>query len=227
MAASSIPSRLLLVDDHPLFRAGLRALLEHDPRLVVVAEAATTTAAFELATTTSFDAALVEVVVPEDGGVSLVHALRSLQPQCKILALSMLDEPIRVAQMLRAGATGYALKTDPLEGIIASVAMVLRGERYLSPALAYADVDSLLADEHLPLEYLTARERDVFDRLVHGDRTVEIAARLAIAPSTVETHRRNIMRKLVADSVVDLVRLAIRHGVLVRPRRASVAGAET
>lgn len=213
------PARLLLVDDHPLFRAGLRELLDHDGRFVVFGEAGTTSAAIAIAKATSFDGALVDVVVPEDGGPSFVHALHASQPACKILALSMLDEPIRVAQMIRAGATGYALKTDPLDSITAGLTEVLRGARYLSPGLACAEVKALLAAEYLPLEQLTAREREVFDLLIRGDTSAEIAVHLAIARTTIETHRRNIMRKLAAESVVDLVRVAIRHGVHVHPKR--------
>jgi DNA-binding NarL/FixJ family response regulator len=209
----------LLVDDHPLFRAGLRELLDHDGRFVVFGEAGTTSAAIAVARATVFDGALVDVVVPEDGGPSFVHALHILQPGCKILALSMLDEPIRVAQMMRAGATGYALKSDDLDTIISGLAEVLRGTPYLSPHLARAEIEALLAAEHLPLEQLTARERSVFDLLIRGDTSAQIAAQLAIARSTIETHRRSIMRKLAAESVVDLIRVAIRHGVHVVPAR--------
>jgi two-component system, NarL family, nitrate/nitrite response regulator NarL len=217
-------ARLLLVDDHPLFRAGVRELLDHDGRFVVFGEAGTTSAAIVVAKATSFDAALVDVVVPEDGGPSFVRVLHAQQPACKILALSMLDEPIRVAQMMRAGATGYALKSDPLESITSGLAEVLSGARYLSPNLARAEVESLLVAAQLPLEQLTARERSVFDLLIRGDTSAEIAVQLEIARSTIETHRRSIMRKLAADSVVDLVRVAIRHGVHVVPRRGDDRG---
>jgi DNA-binding NarL/FixJ family response regulator len=207
-------AQLLLVDDHPLFRAGLRALLERNPMLAVASEAATTSAALELATASAFDAALVDVVVPDAGGPSLVRSLHELQPACKILALSMLDDPVRVAQMLRAGASGYALKSEPVESIVAGLQTVLRGARYLSPAIAVAEVERLLAAKRLPLDNLTARERDVFDLLVRGSTNADIAARLAIAQSTVETHRRHIMTKLAAGSVVDLIHLAVSHGAL-------------
>jgi DNA-binding NarL/FixJ family response regulator len=219
VVACNMATQVLLVDDHPLFRAGLRVLLERGSVLAVavVGEAATTSAAIELATATAFDAAIIDVVVPEAGGPSLVRTLRELRPACRILALSMLGDPIRVAQMLLAGASGYALKSDPPESIVAGLHAVLRGARYLSPAIAVADVERLLAAKRLPLDSLTARERDVFDLLVRGNTNAHIAEHLAIAQSTVETHRRHIMTKLAAASVIDLVHLAVSHGALVGP----------
>lgn len=218
-------TRLLLVDDHPPFRAGLRALLERDRQLVVVGEASTTSDARELSSATEFDAAIVDVVVPVDGGASVVWALRARNPGCRILALSMLDDPIRIAQMLRAGANGYALKSEPVETILAAVREVLRGEPFLSPKIATAEVEQLVASDRLPLELLTTRERDVFDLLVRGETNAQIAGRLAIAQSTVETHRRHIMRKLDAGSIVDLIHLAARHGAL-GSRAPTAAGAD-
>jgi DNA-binding NarL/FixJ family response regulator len=207
-------ARLLLVDDHPMFRAGLRVLLERDKRLSVVGEAATASVALQVAEQHSVDVAIVDVILPESGGVALTRSLRTRQPSCKILALSMVEEPVRVADMFRAGASGYALKSQMPEAIVDAIHSVLGGVRYLAPEIPAVEVDALISAPVLPLERLTARERGVFDLLVRGKSNAGVAAILEIAPSTVETHRRNIMHKLEARSIVDLVRVALRHGVM-------------
>lgn len=206
--------RTLLADDHPVFRAGLRAVLESGARLLVIGEAATSSQALRFATKHDLDLAIVDVVMPEHGGAALVRTLHALQPTCKILALSMLDEPVRVADMLRAGASGYAVKSQPSEQIVHAIEMVLAGIRYLAPGIAADVVDALISAAPLPIEQLTSRERDVFDLLVSGNSNAKIAAALAIASSTVEAHRRHVMHKLQARSIVDLVRVAIKHGVI-------------
>jgi DNA-binding NarL/FixJ family response regulator len=211
----SAAAQTVLIDDHPMFRAGLRTLLSRDARLQVVAEASSASEAIALAATHAFDVAVVDVVIPDIGGPALVRQLRALRPTSKILGLSMLDEPVRVAEMLRAGASGYALKTQPIEEIREAIHAVLGDVRYLAPQIAHADLQALLAtDAPFPLETLTPRERVVFDLLVRGGSNEHIARQLEIARCTVETHRRHIMQKLAASSIVDLVHLALRHGLI-------------
>lgn len=206
-------SRILLVDDHPIFRAGLRALFEREAPLLVE-EAATTAAAIKIAETHSIDLACVDVLVPEAGGPALVRKLQSLHAHCAILGLSMLDDPLRAAEMLRAGATGYAVKSQPVAEILFAFEATLAGARYLAPQISAARVDELLHDKMDVLQRLTIRERRVFDLLVQGNSNRKVAGLLDIARSTVETHRRHIMRKLEASSVVDLVHVALEHGEL-------------
>jgi DNA-binding NarL/FixJ family response regulator len=201
----------MLADDHPMFRVGLRTLLE-SAKLEVVGEAATTTEA--LAITATFDVAVVDVVIPPAGGAALVRELQKRRPRSRILALSMLDEPVRVAEMLRAGASGYALKTQPIQEIVEAIRQVAGDVVYLAPGIAAEAVAALRATPLLPLERLTRREWAVFELLVRGSSNAGIAVALEIARSTVETHRRNIMHKLEAGSIVDLVRVAHRHGVI-------------
>jgi DNA-binding NarL/FixJ family response regulator len=207
-------TRTLLVDDHPLFRSGLRVVLERSLAVIVIGEADRASVALAIARDHVLDLAIVDVVVPESGGATLVRALRAIRPDCAILALSVLDEPLRVADMLRAGATGYALKSQAAEEIVSAVGEVLGGIRYLAPAIAIDAVDALIAAANFPLDQLTGRERGVFELLVRGKSNAKVAALLAIAPSTVEAHRRHIMQKLQARSVVDLVRVALRHGAI-------------
>ena len=205
-------ARILLVDAHPIFRAGLRAVLEREAPLLVE-EAATTAAAIKIAETHPIDLAVVDVLVPDAGGPALVRKLQSLRP-CGILGLSTLDEPLRAAEMFRAGATGYAVKSQPVEEIAFALASTVGGARYLAPQISAARVDELLHDQTDVLQRLTIRERRVFDLLVQGNSNRKVAGLLDIARSTVETHRRHIMRKLEASSVVDLVHVALEHGEL-------------
>ncbi|HLL22803.1 MAG TPA: response regulator transcription factor [Kofleriaceae bacterium] len=208
-------AEVMLVDDHPAYRTGLHALLAHAPGIGSVVEAGTVAAALDLSSRHRFALAVVDVVLPEGGGPSLVRQLVAQQPTCRILALSMIDEPIRIAEMLRLGAHGYAFKSQPVEEILAAVHCVLHGERYLPPQIA--PVPAIFEGAPLPLDSLTARERAVFALLVRGLTSRGAADELSIARRTLDAHRRHIMHKLGARSVVDLIRLAMRSGTLGSP----------
>jgi DNA-binding NarL/FixJ family response regulator len=210
-----IKSQLLLVDDHPLFRAGLAITLGGEPDLEVVGEASTGSEAVELVRDMAVDIAVIDVLLPTASGVSLAAELHAIRPSCKILGLSVLDEPAIIATMLRAGASGYALKTqDPAE-ITSAIRTVLAGSSYLPPLVSSRNVFALVQDKaQPPLERLTPREREVFELLIHGHSNDEIAAQLFIARRTVETHRHRIMKKLAAHSMLEMVRLAAREGAL-------------
>ncbi|MEJ7600694.1 MAG: response regulator transcription factor [Kofleriaceae bacterium] len=203
--------RILLVDDHPVFRSGVRALLEAEGG-AVIEEASSTAEAVAIAERMPFVAACVDVLIPEAGGPAVVRKLRMMQPQCAILGLSVLDEPLRAAEMLRAGAAGYALKSQSPEAMVHALATIRGGVGYLAPEISQQRVDELLTGEGDSLQRLTIRERRVFDLLVRGHSNKKVADLLTIARSTVETHRRHIMRKLEASSIVDLVHVALRHG---------------
>lgn len=207
----------VVVDDHPAFRAGLASLLARDAHIASVSEAGTVAEALELAAQQTYDLAIVDVVLPEGGGAALCRQLAALQPQCKVLALSMIDEPVRIAEIMRAGAAGYALKSQPVDEILGAVDVVLGGSRYLPTRVADAVTPLITTDEPLPLERLTQRERDVFDLLIRGFGNQLVSDTLAIARRTVEAHRRHIMQKLEARSIVDLIRVAIRHGLIRNP----------
>jgi len=207
--------RALVVDDHPVCRMGLRELLAHHaPDIAIAAEVATPTEALAYVSQHAIDLAIIDVILPELSGPALAVALRRLQPDCKIFGLSMLDEPLRIAEMIRAGADGYACKTQPGAEIVDGLRRVLGGSRSLPPAVSSRQIDKLASDpDAWPLERLTAREREVFALLVCGHSNDSIAAELFIARRTVEAHRMHIMHKLAARSLVDLVRVAQRHGL--------------
>ncbi|MBA2539892.1 MAG: response regulator transcription factor [Deltaproteobacteria bacterium] len=193
---------------------GLRAALDLDPRLRVVIDTSSPQVALQLARDQPIDVAIIDLVLPGMTGSELATALRRLQPNVCVLGLSMLDEPMRIAEMLRAGAAGFVHKSQLPEAILEAVHAVLGGIRYLPPNAATDDIDRLLSGTAAwPLERLTSREREVFVLMVGGNTNDDIAARLFIARRTVETHRYHVMHKLEARSIVDLVRIALRHGI--------------
>lgn len=208
--------KVVVVDDHPLFRQGLVVALRTQPDFDVVAEAGNSVEALGLFARHAIDVAVVDVLLPNVSGISLAGDLYERQPECRVLGLSVIEEPGLIADMLRAHAYGYALKTQPVTEIIAAIRQVLGGVRYLPPTVSADDVDAELASDAMnPLRRLTKREREVFEMLIRGNSNDEVAIRLCIARRTVETHRQRIVGKLSAHSVMQMQRVAARHGGLV------------
>ncbi|MBA3394943.1 MAG: response regulator transcription factor [Deltaproteobacteria bacterium] len=204
----------MLVDEHPAFRLGVRTLLEHDAALSVTADVGSQREAMAYAREPAFDLAIVGELTPVVAGVELTVGLREHWPACKILGLTATEEPIQIAALLRAGASGVALKAQALGEIHEAVTAVSQGTRYLPPSVSVERIDQLLAhDANRRLERLTTREREVFELLVAGHSNESIASKLFIARRTVETHRQHITRKLEVHSLLELVRLAVRHGI--------------
>ncbi len=209
-------TRVLLVDDHPLFRQGLAVALRHEPDLEVVGDVGRADEAIELAKRIELDIAIVDVLMPTKSGISLTSELFELRPQCKVLGLSMVDDPGLIADMLRAHACGFAIKTQSTEAIVDAIRQVLGGLRYLPPGVSRDAIEvELTATPGRPLERLTKREREVFELLIRGCSNDEVATRLFIARRTAETHRQRIMKKLSAHSIVQMQRLSARYGGLV------------
>jgi DNA-binding NarL/FixJ family response regulator len=204
-----------IVDDHPLFRQGLAVSLRRELDLDVVGEAGDAAEALELARRCELDVAVVDVLMPGMTGISLTSELFELQPRCKVVGLSVIDDPGLIADMLRAHACGFALKTQPISEIVEAIRMVLGGMRYLPPSISRYAIDAELArTSPNPLHRLTRREREVFELLIRGHTNDEVATKLFISRRTVETHRQRICRKLSAHSIPQLQRIAARHGGL-------------
>jgi two-component system, NarL family, response regulator NreC len=206
---------VVIVDDHPLFRQGLAVALRREPDLHVIGEAGDATGALDLVRNFEFDVAVVDVLMPEMSGISLASELFGVQPRCKILGLSVIDDPGLIADMLRAHACGFALKSQPISEIVEALHLVLGGVRYLPPAVSRDAVDAELArTAQDPFQHLTRREREVFELLIRGHTNDEIATQLFISPRTVETHRQRVIKTLSAHSIVEMQRIAARHGGL-------------
>jgi len=212
--------RVALVDDHRLFREGLRALLAAQPDLQVVGEAAEPTEACALVDAEDPDLVVVDVLLGPSSGVSLARELLRRSPRRKLLMLSMLLDEEHAAEALEVGALGYAGKAQSLDEVLEAIRTVAAGRVYVPSVLSRFVVQDYLrlrrgdGQVESPLGRLTRREREVFDLIVAGGTTAHIADRLAISHRTVETHRSRILHKLKARSAADLVRLAARLKLL-------------
>lgn len=209
--------KIAIIDEHPVFREGLAVALGRYPEFEVVADAGTAESAYELFRSHQIDVATIDILMPGTSGMTLTSDLHEMQPHARVLGLSVIDEPGLIADMLRAHASGYALKTQPTAEIVDALHNILHGVRYLPPAVSRADVEAeLIESVARPLERLTKREREVFELLIRGFSNDEIAERLQIAKRTVETHRQRITHKLSAHSIAQLQRIAAQQGGLRR-----------
>lgn len=211
-----MPATLLLCDDHTLVREGLAALLRQRTDWTVVAEAADGSEAVALAARLKPDVAVLDVAMPGMSGMEAAAAIRAVAPATRIVALSMFGDALYRRGMFEAGALAYVLKNKAAGDLLAAIDAALRGETYVSPALAEpAPRPEPRADDSDSIE-LSARERDVLRLLAEGRRTKEIGEALGISPKTVETYRSRIGNKLRLETLADLVKYAIRTGI-VRP----------
>lgn len=209
-----------LVDDHPIFREGLKLLFELHGYPRVVGEASTANAAYELVSATHPDVVVLDLVFPEGAsGIAVAQELLQRNPGQRILFLSMVKDEAQVAGALEAGALGYATKDQTAEDLLNAVRAVASGHTYLGSTLRPEKVEEhrrlLRSEPRLgQLSSLTVRERQVFDLTVAGLTARDVGDKLSISARTVETHRARILRKLGAHSASDLVRLAARAGLL-------------
>lgn len=199
------PIRLMLVDDHPLVRDGLRARLEAVPGLEVVAEADGADAALATAARTRPDLVLMDIGLRGASGIDATRRLLADQPALRVLVLSMHDGPEYVREALAAGAAGYVLKDSPADEIVQAIHAVIAGQRHLSAGLEPAP-PSVRGDDGL-----TPREREVLALIAEGLSSRDIGQRLAMGVRTVETHRTNLRRKLGLSSAAALVRYAVQR----------------
>ncbi len=207
--------RVLVVDDHPMIRRGLAVALRQEAPALRIEEAGNAEEALALASQHVIDVAVVDILMPRTSGIRLASQLHELQPQCRVLALSVIDEPGLIADMFRAHASGFVLKTQPIAEIVQAMHDVLAGKRYLPPSMSHEAIDAELGmDAANPLQRLTRREHEIFELLIRGHVTADIASRLFISPRTVETHRHRIASKLSANSLRTMQRVAVRHGGL-------------
>jgi two-component system, NarL family, response regulator NreC len=212
--------KLALVDDHRLFREGMRALLATQSDFELVGEASQAQDAYALVDQSQPDVLLLDVSLPLASGVSVAREVLRRQPHQRILALSMFADEEHVAQALEVGVLGYASKDLSAGELFSAIRSVAHGEAYLAPGISRVLLDEYMRmrrtgrGPETPLRGLTQREREIFDLAVRGLSNQDIASQLCISKRTVETHRGRIMRKLHVHSATDLVRLAARTGLL-------------
>ncbi len=214
------PARILIADDHAVVRAGLRAVLEREPDLIVVAEAGDGADAVERALSDDIDLAILDIAMPRMTGLQAARELSHGRPDIRILILSMYDKEQYFFEALTAGASGYVLKRAADRDIVDACRGALRGEPFIYPTalrtLMRRYLDAVARGERPGRGRLTPRETEIVKLIAEGHGSQEIAHTLVISPLTVERHRANILEKLALHDRVELTRYAIREG-LVEP----------
>jgi DNA-binding NarL/FixJ family response regulator len=214
----SEPTRILLADDHALVRRGLRLILDAEPDLTVVAEAADGTEAVAAATAGGVDLAVLDIAMPQMTGIQAAREISRNAPEVRILILSMYDNEQYFFEALRAGASGYVLKSVADRDLIEACRAAMRGESFLYPGAVTALIrDYLERDrrgDRMPDSILTPREEQITKLIAEGNSAKEIAEILSISVKTVDRHRANVLQKLGLRDRLDLTRFAIRTGLI-------------
>lgn len=201
-------TRILIIDDHPIVRLGIRQMLAAEPDLEVCGEAESVEAGKQLVTSARPNLAIVDLSLAQGTGLDLIRLLRESTPTLPVLVLSMHDEALFAERVLRAGARGYIMKREAITGLVAAIRQVLAGHIYVSEGMAQAVLERLghEASADNPLANLTDRELTVFDLIGRGFGTGAIAEQLGVSIKTIETYRSNIKAKLHLKDANDLIR---------------------
>ena len=209
--------RVLLADDHTLFRQGVRSLLDRIAGVTVVGESGDGRDALDMIDRLRPEIALLDITMPGLNGLEVAGRVAKASPATRVVILSMHAGEAYVAQALRAGVSWYLLKDAAAEELEMALRAVMRGETYLSPAVSRHVVDGFLgraAVDGEPLAKLTARQREILQLIAEGKNTKEIATLLSVSVKTVETHRAQLMERVGIRDIAGLVRLAIRSGLV-------------
>lgn len=200
-------TKVLLVDDHPLVREGLRARLSAAPGIEVVGEAGNATEAFAVVEQTQPDLVLMDVGMKDINGIELTTELLKRHPHLWVLMLSMYDNPEYVHRALQAGARGYVLKDAPSQDILTAIEAISAGQTFLSPAIS-----GRMSRTQMPRPLLSVRECEILACLAKGYASKQVAKELGVSTRTVETHRQNIKRRLNLESQGELIKYAVERG---------------
>jgi DNA-binding NarL/FixJ family response regulator len=217
------PIRIVLADDHSVLRAGLRSLLSGEPDLEVVGEAGDGIACVDVVLDTTPDVVVLDINMPQCGGLEALPAIREVCPEARVLVLTMHDDPGYLREVLRSGGSGYLLKQSAADELLAAIRSVAQGALYVSPRHARVVLDQAESDRearnvdpgrHERYTSLSDRESQIFELTARGLTNAEIAERLDLSVRTVETYKARMMRKLDIEGRAALVRLALELGVL-------------
>ena len=212
---------ILIIDDHPLFREGLKAIIERDNRFEVVGEAGNGREGLRLAKELKPDLALVDMSLPDQSGVQLTRELKNASLKTRIMIITMHSKVDYIVKAFRAGATGYVVKESASERLLQGMDTVLKGEYFMDSSVSHKVIKKLLQFPEkeakitdASYDTLTPREQEIMVLLAEGLSSKEIADKLFISPKTVDNHRSNIFRKLNLHSVIELIRYAARLGII-------------
>lgn len=212
---------IIIIDDHPLFREGLKTIISRDDRFKVVGEAGSGHEGLEITKRLKPDLVIVDISLPDQSGIQLTRELRQFLSETKILIVSMHSKIDYIAEAFQAGATGYVVKESASERLLQGLKSVAKGDYYLDSSVSHAVVENLMksplkAAKITDADYatLTPREQEVMRFLAEGLSSKAVAEKLFISPKTVENHRANIMNKLGLHSTIELVRYAAKLGLI-------------
>jgi DNA-binding NarL/FixJ family response regulator len=218
--AGNVPAtRVMIVDDHPLVRGGLRSLLQRNGEFEVVAEGADGYEAIELAILHTPDVILLDVAMPRLNGTDAAQHIREKVPRAGIVMVSMHADESYILRALKSGARGYLLKASPEAEVIAAVRAVANGQAYFSPVITRILVEEYVTEMQRrgvedSYDLLTLREKEILQLLVAGLSNREVADKLNVSVATVETHRNNIFQKLHVHNLPELILYAVRKGIV-------------
>ena len=212
---------VVIVDDHPLFRIGLKSIISRDPRYEVVGETGSAAEALELVNKLSPDFMIVDISLPDRNGIEVTRRALKVHPECKILIVSMHTKIYYVTEAMRNGASGYLVKESTSEILLEGLEAISRGRYFIDPSLSREINESLMGTllrgpTMIDVAYkrLTKREQEVMRLVAEGLTTKEISEKLFISKKTVDNHRANIMNKLGVHRTVELIRYAARIGLI-------------
>jgi len=208
--------RVLLADDHQMFRQALRLILSGDPNIEVTGEAGDGQEAIALARQTSPDVVCMDISMPVMDGMEATRRLLAISPSVRVIGLSAHSDQYYVMEMVDAGASGYVTKSEPADEIMRAIHAVCNSrKKYLCPSIAVQVADSMRSapSKTSSVDRLSHRELQVLHMVAEGRSSISIAQNLHLATSTVEVHRRNIMRKVNLHSIAELTKYAIRNGI--------------
>jgi two-component system, NarL family, response regulator NreC len=208
-----MPLKILLADDHEIVRQGLRVLLEREG-LSVIAEAPDGREAVKSCEKQAPDVCVLDLSMPNLNGIDAAREIIKRNPRTKVVLLTMHTEDHLILESLRAGVTGYVLKTRAADELIQAIRAVSRGDMHLTPGISRTVVQAFLSKEEMPTRTISDRERQVLQLVAEGKTTKEVAVALGISVKTAESHRSNLMEKLDIHETAGLVRYAIKSGII-------------